>query len=76
MSEVVTCTQESSTGAWARNMRMALRLTQQELAGICGVSQEEIESFECNLPVKLDSKDKLLRRLRVTRNSLCQTFPR
>ena len=76
MPKVMSFTQESSTGPWARNVRMALQLTQQELANMCGVSQEEVESFEYNLPVKLDAKRKLLKVLRAARNSLCQTFPR
>ena len=76
MSRVVHLKQESSTGAWARNVRMVLQLTQQELADMCGISPEEVDLFERNLPVKLDARRKLLKELWASRNALCHTFPR
>lgn len=76
MAKVITYTQESSIGPWARRMRMTLQMTQQELADMCGVSEEDVDSFEHNLPVRMDAKHKLLKQLWAERNALCQTFPR
>lgn len=76
MVKVITYTRESSIGPWARRMRMTLHMTQQELADMCGVSKEDVDSFEHNLPVRLDTKSKLLKQLRAERSTLCQTFPR
>lgn len=54
---------ESSVGAWARSVRTALNLTQQELADITGVPKEDVDSFENNLPITLDSRRKLVKEL-------------
>jgi len=76
MAKVMTYTRESSIGPWARGMRITLHMTQQELAEMCGVSKEDVDSFEHNLPLRLDAKRKLLKQLWALRNALCQTFPR
>lgn len=76
MSTVIHFAQESSIGPWARRMRMTLQMTRQELADICGVSKEEVDLFEHNLPVSPDAKRKLLQELQAVRSALCQTFPR
>lgn len=60
---------ESSVGAWARSVREALKLTQQELADITGVSKEDVDSFEHNLPIKLDSRRKLVKELWVVKQT-------
>ena len=60
---------ESYVGAWARRVRRALKLTQQELADITGVSKEDVKSFEHNLPIKLDSRRKLVKELWVARKT-------
>jgi len=60
---------ESSVGAWARSVRKTLKLTQQELADITGVPKEDVDSFEHNLPIKLDSRRKLVKELWVARNT-------
>ena len=44
-------------------------LTQQELADITGVSKEDVKSFEHNLPIKLDSRRKLVKELWVARKT-------
>lgn len=76
MNRVIQFAQEASTGPWARGVRMALQLTQQELANMCGVSQEEVNLFENSLPVRLDARRKLLKELWAVRNARCQIFPR
>ena len=63
MTAVVTFDREASLGFKARRLRVSLLVTQQELADIAGVSQEEVDLFEHNLPVQLDAKRKLLREL-------------
>ena len=54
---------ESSIGLWARSLRISLQLTEQELADSVGVSKEDVYLFEHNLPVQLDIKQKLLKKL-------------
>ena len=76
MSRVTNYERESTIGSWARRMRLTLKLTEQELADTCGVSREEVDLFEQNLPVRLDAKRRLLKELWSARNALCQTFPR
>ena len=63
MTTVLTYTRESHLGPWARRMRMSLHMSQQELADIVGVSEEEVDLFEHSLPITLDVKCKLLREL-------------
>jgi len=46
-----------------RKMRVSLMLTQQELANLAGVSREDVDSFECNLPVRLEARNKILKEL-------------
>ena len=76
MKQAITVTHEPSMKPWARSVRLALHLTQQELADRCGISQEEVDLFEHHLPVKLDAKRKLQKELWAARNALCHTFPR
>ena len=63
MAAVLTIDQETSLGFKARKLRVSLLLTQQELASIAGVSQEEVDLFEHNLPIRLDVKRRLLKEL-------------
>lgn len=46
-----------------RKMRISLMLTQQELANLAGVAREEVDSFERNLPVRLETRNKILKEL-------------
>ena len=52
-----------SWGFKARKLRVFQMLTQKELANVTGVSREEVDLFEKNLPVRLDAKCKLLKEL-------------
>ena len=63
MTAVLTLDEKTSLGSKARNLRISLLLTQQELASIAGVSHKEVNLFEHNLPVCLDAKRKLLKEL-------------
>jgi transcriptional regulator with XRE-family HTH domain len=65
----ITFMPESLVGDWARSVRKALKLTQQELADITGVSKEDVDSFENNLPIKVDSRRKLVKELWVVRKT-------
>ena len=71
MAIVLSTDQDSSLGAKAKKLRVCQLLTQQELAQMAGVSEEEVNLFEHNLPVRLEAKNKLLRELwlRITHNS-------
>ena len=60
---MVTLTRESSAGYVARRARLARRMTQQELAGLAGVSRESVDLFERGLPVPLDIRRRLLKEL-------------
>ena len=61
MTEVLTFTQEASLGFKIRRLRVAQLLTQLELADMAGISQEDVDLLEHNLPVTLDTKRKLLK---------------
>ena len=52
-----------SLGFKAKRLRVSQMLTQQELANVTGVSREEVDLFEQNLPVRLDAKRKLIKEL-------------
>lgn len=63
MAAVLTLDKKALLGSKSRSLRISLLLTQQELSSIAGVSQEEVDLFEHNLPVCLDAKRKLLKEL-------------
>jgi len=63
MSPVLSIDQEKSLGLEAKRIRLALLLTQHELATIAGVPLKEVDLFEHNLPVQVDVKLKILREL-------------
>jgi DNA-binding transcriptional regulator YiaG len=63
VTKVIAYAPESSMGPWARSVRRALRLTQQELADIAGISQEDVDLFEQSLPVRLDARRRILKEL-------------
>ena len=50
-------------GTLARNLRISLQLTQQELANMADVSKEDIDLLEHNLPISLYIKNKLFKKL-------------
>jgi transcriptional regulator with XRE-family HTH domain len=76
MPEARTAAQELSIGKRAKKLRVSLELTQQELADKCGISQEEVDLFENDLPTLLETRNKLLAQLWATRSGRCQAFPR
>ena len=63
MSPVLSIDQKPSLGLQAKRLRLALLLTQHELATIAGVPLEEVDLLEHNLPVQVDVKLKILREL-------------
>ena len=63
MRAVLTFGRETSLGSKARSLRLSLGLTRRELADVAGVTIEEVDLFEHNLPVRLDAKRGLLREL-------------
>jgi len=63
MTAVVTFTRQSSSGFKARRLRISQRLTQRALADMAGVSPEEVDLFEHNLPIPLDAKRRILKEL-------------
>ncbi len=63
MTEVITISKESSIGPLARSLRIALQLTQRELAEDVGVLKEDVDLLENNLPIPLDTKRRLLKKL-------------
>jgi transcriptional regulator with XRE-family HTH domain len=63
MNPVLSIDQETSLGLKAKRLRLALMLTQHDLAAMAGVPLEEVDLFEQGLPVQLDTRRKLLREL-------------
>jgi transcriptional regulator with XRE-family HTH domain len=63
MSPLLSIDQKPSLGLEAKRIRLTLPLTQHELAKIAGISLEEVDLFEHNLPVQVDVKLKILREL-------------
>ena len=63
--EMVTLNRvETNTlGESARKVRLALGISQQELANMTGISRECVYLFEHNLPVYLDARRKILKEL-------------
>ena len=70
MTTVLSFGRESSIGPKARSLRISLHLTEQELADSVGVSKEDVYLFENNLPMPLDIKRKLLKKLYATKSAL------
>jgi transcriptional regulator with XRE-family HTH domain len=58
----------SKIGFKARRLRINECLSRQELADMAGVSLEEVDLFEHNLPVPLDARRKILRELWAKKN--------
>ncbi len=69
MTTVLSVDQKLSLGFKARRLRLSQLLTTQELASMAGVSQEDVNLLENNLPLQLDSKRKLFRALRARKAS-------
>ena len=69
MPEVLSVNHELSLGFKAKRLRVSQLLTQQELANMAGVSQEEVNLLEHDMPLQLDAKRKLLKELWARRAS-------
>ena len=63
MSPVISIDQKRSLGLEAKRIRLSLLLTQYELATIAGVTLDEVDLFEHNLPVQVGVKLKIIREL-------------
>ena len=63
MTAVLTVDRKLSSGFKARRFRVSQFMTQQELANFAGVSEEEVNLLEQNLPLRLDAKRRLLKEL-------------
>ncbi|MFC1929391.1 hypothetical protein ACFLW6_00775 [Chloroflexota bacterium] len=63
MITVLTFEQNTKLGYKVRSLRISLRLTQSELADAVGVTLDEVDLFEHDLPVRPDVKRRLLREL-------------
>ena len=55
--------QDKSFRLLSKEMRLSLGLSQQELTDLAAVSQDDVDYFERSLPVRLDSRQKILKLL-------------
>ena len=53
--------QDKSLRLLSKEIRLSLGLTQEELADLAAVSQDDVDCFERSFPVQLDSRQKILR---------------
>ena len=60
---IVMRVKPETMGESARKVRLALHLTQHELAALTGISREAVYQFEHNLPVVLDARRRILKKL-------------
>ncbi|MEE8419335.1 MAG: hypothetical protein V3S02_04405 [Dehalococcoidales bacterium] len=63
MNDTILIGREASVGSQAREMRVRLGLTQQELACAVGVAEKDIKLLERDVPVTLDCKRTVLKAL-------------
>ena len=54
---------KTTLGTTVKRLRINSLLTQQEVADLAGVSREQVDLFERNLPLPLDCKRRVLREL-------------
>ena len=59
---------EASIGSWAKSIRTALKLSQEELAAMTGVPVMDIDAFENSIPVSTDSWRRIIKLLYAARN--------
>ena len=59
-----------SHGAWAKSIREAMKLTQQELADMVGITPREVDLFESNQTLNIRSEIKLIKQLWAVRNTV------
>jgi DNA-binding XRE family transcriptional regulator len=58
-----TLTQNWTTGLKVRRLRIASMLTQRELADLAGIPEEQVEMFERDYPIPLDSRRRIFKEL-------------
>ncbi len=63
MKTVLTTTRKPTPGSRVRRLRVRCRLSQQELADLAGVPLEQVDLFEHDLPLPLDSRRRILKEL-------------
>jgi len=64
----ITYMPEVSVGSWAKSIRTALKLSQDELAVMTGVPVMDIDAFENSIPVSPDSWRRIIKLLYEDRN--------
>jgi transcriptional regulator with XRE-family HTH domain len=50
-------------GAWAKNLRIYLKLSQKEIARLAKVSLEDVDLFEKNRPLATEIKNRIVKEL-------------
>ena len=65
MTVVTSANQSLTLGFRAKGLRVFQGLTKQELANIAGVSKEDVDLLERDLPLRLDAKCSILKALGV-----------
>ena len=55
--------QDKSLRLLSKEMRFSLGLTQEELADLAAVSQDDVDYFEHSLPLQLEARQKILKTL-------------
>lgn len=68
MASTAALVKASSPGVKVRRLRTICLLTQQQLADLAGVSREQVDMFEHNLPVPLDTRRRILKELWAMKN--------
>jgi DNA-binding transcriptional regulator YiaG len=61
MATVPTLTPKSTPGFQVKRLRLASLLSRRELANLAGIPLEQVDLFEQDLPLPLDSKRKILK---------------
>jgi hypothetical protein len=63
MATLLTHPIETKLGSEARRLRLNLHIRRHELAEMAGVSEEIVNLFEHNLPVALDCRRRIFKKL-------------
>jgi DNA-binding XRE family transcriptional regulator len=63
MKTVLPSSDKSTFGAEAKRLRLSCFLTQQKVADMAGISQEQVDLLEHDYPVPLDCKRRVFREL-------------
>ncbi len=74
MKAVLSVEQGLSLGSKVRRLRVSQLLTQEELANMAGVSLEELDLLEQNMPVQLGVRCKVLKELWAERREYQTSF--